>query len=67
MDYRAVVDFGQQADVVTIEIENVNIEALYTLEKQGKRFTQNLLRSKLYKAKPDKNNFMLTAIPNLTT
>jgi 5-(carboxyamino)imidazole ribonucleotide synthase len=37
MDYQTVVDFGQQADVVTIEIENINIEALYTLEKQGKK------------------------------
>ena len=37
MDYQTVVDFGQQADVVTIEIENVNIEALYTLEEQGKK------------------------------
>ena len=37
MDYQAVVDFGQEADIVTIEIENVNIEALYTLEKQGKK------------------------------
>ena len=37
MDYQTVVDFAQEADVVTIEIENVNIEALYTLEKQGKK------------------------------
>jgi 5-(carboxyamino)imidazole ribonucleotide synthase len=37
MDYQTVVDFGQNADVVTIEIENVNVEALYTLEKQGKK------------------------------
>ena len=37
MDYQSVVDFGQEADVVTIEIENINIEALYTLEKQGKK------------------------------
>ena len=37
MDYQTVVDFGQQADVVTIEIEKVNIEALYALEKQGKK------------------------------
>ncbi len=37
MDYQTVVDFGQQADVVTIEIENVNINALYSLEKQGKK------------------------------
>ena len=37
MDYHTVVDFGQQADVVTIEIENVNVEALYSLERQGKK------------------------------
>ena len=37
MDYQTVVDFGQQADVVTIEIENVNVEALYSLERQGKK------------------------------
>ena len=37
MDYQTVVDFGQHADVVTIEIENVNVEALHTLEKQGKK------------------------------
>ena len=37
MDYQTVVDFGQNVDVVTIEIENVNVEALYTLEKQGKK------------------------------
>ena len=37
MDYQTVVDFGQNVDVVTIEIENVNVEALYTLEKEGKK------------------------------
>jgi len=37
MDYQTVVDFGKEADVVTIEIENVNIEALHTLQKQGKK------------------------------
>ena len=37
MDYQTVFDFGQQADVVTIEIENVNVEALYSLERQGKK------------------------------
>jgi len=37
MDYQTVVDFGQQADVITIEIENVNVEALHTLENQGKK------------------------------
>ena len=37
MDYQTVVDFGKNADVVTIEIENFNIEALHTLQKQGKK------------------------------
>lgn len=36
-NYEAVLNFGQMVDVLTIEIESVNIEALETLEKQGKR------------------------------
>lgn len=35
MDYETVVNFGKQVDVLTIEIENVNANALETLEKQG--------------------------------
>jgi len=35
MDYEAVYNFGKQVDVLTIEIENVNIDALETLEKEG--------------------------------
>lgn len=35
MDYDAVYNFGKQVDVLTIEIENVNIEALEVLEKEG--------------------------------
>ena len=35
-DYATVLAFGQDCDTITIEIENVNIEALETLEKQGK-------------------------------
>lgn len=34
-DYDAVYNFGKQCDVVTIEIENVNCEALKQLEKEG--------------------------------
>jgi 5-(carboxyamino)imidazole ribonucleotide synthase len=37
MDYQTVVDFGQNADIITIEIENVNVEALQTLQEQGKK------------------------------
>ncbi len=35
-DYDTVVKFGQTVDVVTIEIEHVNVEALETLEAMGK-------------------------------
>lgn len=35
MDYEAVYNFGKLVDVLTIEIENVNIDALETLEKEG--------------------------------
>ena len=35
MDYDAVYNFGKQVDVLTFEIENVNTDALETLEKEG--------------------------------
>lgn len=35
MDYDAVYNFGKTMDVLTIEIENVNVDALEALEKEG--------------------------------
>ncbi|AEE18536.1 5-(carboxyamino)imidazole ribonucleotide synthase [Dokdonia sp. 4H-3-7-5] len=35
MDYDTVVAFGKKVDVLTFEIESVNIEALEALEKEG--------------------------------
>lgn len=35
MDYQTVLDFGKKYDVLTIEIEHVNTQALFELEKQG--------------------------------
>ena len=35
MDYETVLEFGRKADVVTFEIESVNLEALKQLEKEG--------------------------------
>ena len=35
MDYDTVYNFGKQVDVLTIEIENVNVDALEDLEKEG--------------------------------
>src|SRR5699024_9503736 len=36
MNYDDVVRFGEQVDVLTIEIETVNVDALEALEKAGK-------------------------------
>jgi 5-(carboxyamino)imidazole ribonucleotide synthase len=35
-DYETVLAFGRQVDVLTIEIEHVNLEALEELEREGK-------------------------------
>jgi len=35
MDYDTVYEFGQKVDLLTIEIENVNLDALDTLEAEG--------------------------------
>jgi len=34
-DYETVYRFGKQVDLLTIEIENVNVAALYQLEREG--------------------------------
>lgn len=36
-DYDTVYNFGKNLDVITIEIEKVNVEALEALEKEGKK------------------------------
>jgi 5-(carboxyamino)imidazole ribonucleotide synthase len=36
-DFDTVYNFGKKADIITIEIEKVNIEALDQLEKEGKQ------------------------------
>jgi 5-(carboxyamino)imidazole ribonucleotide synthase len=45
-DYQTIVDFGKDKDVVTVEIEHVNIEALAALEQTGvKVFPQSKVLS----------------------
>ena len=42
MDFDAVYNFGKEVDVLTIEIENVNVDALEKLEDEyHKRFLQD--------------------------
>ena len=35
MDFDTVINFGKMVDILTIEIENVNVEALKFLESNG--------------------------------
>lgn len=37
LDYDVVYSFGKDCDIITIEIEHVNVKALYDLQKLGKR------------------------------
>ncbi|SOC80710.1 5-(carboxyamino)imidazole ribonucleotide synthase [Salinimicrobium sediminis] len=37
MDYDTVLNFGRKADVITFEIEGVNVDALEKLEAEGKK------------------------------
>ena len=37
MDYKTVYDFGKKVDILTFEIETVNIKALAKLEQEGKK------------------------------
>jgi 5-(carboxyamino)imidazole ribonucleotide synthase len=57
MDYQTVYDFGKKVNVLTIEIENVNVDALEDLEKEGitvfpssktLRIIQNKAKQKLF-------------------
>ncbi len=46
-DFQTVVDFGRKCDVITIEIENVNVDALELLKSEGKTIypSPNLIRT----------------------
>lgn len=66
LDYDTVVNFGKTVDVLTFEIENVNVDALETLENEGVsvfpssktlRLIQNKATQKLFY----KNNNIPTA------
>ena len=50
-DFDAVYAFGKQVDSLTIEIENVNIEALEKLEQEGTRVFPNTNALKIIKSK----------------
>ncbi len=66
MDYDSVIEFGKDVDILTIEIENVNTEALAFLEMQGvKVYPQSsvlkTIQNKCRQKEFYKKNFIPTA------
>jgi 5-(carboxyamino)imidazole ribonucleotide synthase len=63
-DYDTVYAFGKDLDVITIEIENVNIEALKQLEKEGKSvFPQPAIVEIIKNKSHQKQFFLKNGIP----
>ncbi|MCL4157910.1 UNVERIFIED_CONTAM: hypothetical protein GTU68_023914 [Idotea baltica] len=65
-DYDTVYAFGKDKDLITIEIENVNTEALHQLQKEGKKVYPQpevieLIKNKVKQKKFYQNNFIPTA------
>lgn len=58
-DYQTVIDLGNQVDVLTIEIENVNLEALETLENEGKKVYPSPKTLRLISNKGNQKDFYI--------
>ncbi|MEJ6589880.1 MAG: 5-(carboxyamino)imidazole ribonucleotide synthase [Crocinitomicaceae bacterium] len=58
-DYESVMNFGQDKNLITVEIENVNIEALEELEKKGVEVYPQPSVLKIIKDKGLQKNFYL--------
>lgn len=56
-DYETVLQFGQDKDIITVEIENVNVEALEELEKMGKKVFPQPRVLKIIKDKGNQKQF----------
>ncbi|GAB1446789.1 MAG: 5-(carboxyamino)imidazole ribonucleotide synthase [Cyclobacteriaceae bacterium] len=63
-DYDTVIQFGETCDLITIEIENVNTQALFELEKRGKRvFPQPSVIALIQDKRTQKQFFVDNEIP----
>tara|TARA_A100001011_G_scaffold7068_1_gene8079 strand:+ start:1610 stop:2761 length:1152 start_codon:yes stop_codon:yes gene_type:complete len=56
-DYDDVVNFGNSVDLITVEIENVNTDALEFLEKSGKKVYPSSKNLRIIQNKSDQKNF----------
>ena len=59
MDYDAVVNFGRKVDVLTFEIESVNVEALESLEKEGIKVFPSSKTLRIIQDKAVQKNFYI--------
>ncbi len=63
-DYDAVVEFGSKCDIITIEIEHVNIQALKDLQRSGKKvFPQPEVIELIQDKRTQKEFFQKNGIP----
>ena len=56
-DYEDVINFGNSVDLITVEIENVNTDALEFLEKSGKKVYPSSKNLRIIQNKSDQKNF----------
>ena len=64
MDFETVVDFGKKVDVLTFEIESVNVDALEHLEKEGvKVFPSSATLRKIQDKAVQKQFYSSNSIP----
>ena len=56
-DYDDVINFGNLVDLITVEIENVNTDALEFLEKLGKKVYPSAKNLRIIQNKSDQKNF----------
>ena len=58
-DYDDVVSFGNKVDIITVEIEKINTDALLFLEKNGKKVFPSANTLKIIQNKSDQKEFYL--------
>ena len=56
-DYDDVVSFGDKVDIITVEIEKINTDALMFLEKKGKKVFPSARTLKVIQSKSDQKDF----------
>ena len=56
-NYQDVIDFGNKVDIITVEIEKINTEALLDLEKKGKKVYPSAKTLQIIQNKSDQKDF----------